>query len=120
MRTIAAAILLLVTTACGGARGPFPEAGDGPAAIASAERLIADAQRQGGDSLASEVLGSARTRLSAAREALQSGQDDRAALLGRQATADARFAMASIRRAKAMSERAAAQASLNALPGGTP
>ena len=112
-RALVAGLLLAGCASAGG--GIFPEAGEPTAAISGAERLIAEAQQAGADSLASEPLASARQHLQQARAA----SGDRAALLGRQAQADARFARAEADRRKAESARAQAEAALRALPGGT-
>ena len=120
MRNMRVFALALFSAGCASAGGGvFPEAGDGASAIANAERRIAEAQQAGGDSLAAEVLTSARQHVAAAKS-LQGRDDNRAAMHGRQAAADATYARALAARTAAERQRAAAAASLNALPrGGT-
>src|SRR5215204_2458527 len=60
MRNMRVFALALFSAGCASAGGVFPEAGDGASAIANAERQIAAAQQAGADSLAAEVLNSAR------------------------------------------------------------
>ena len=120
MRNMRVFALALFTAGCASAGGGiFPEAGDGAASIANAERLIAEAQQAGGDSLAAEAMTSARQHVATAKTQ-QGRDDDRAAMHGRQAAADAAYARAAANRAAAERQRAAAAASLSALPrGGT-
>ena len=55
MRNMRVFALALFTAGCASAGGGiFPEAGDGAASIANADRLIAEAQQAGADSLAAE------------------------------------------------------------------
>jgi hypothetical protein len=113
MRYLALAVAL---SACASASGVFPEAGDAQAAIGGAERMISEAQQAGADSLAAEAMTSARNNLAAARAA----GGNRAALLARQAQADARFARAEAERVRADRARTEAAAALRAItsPGG--
>ena len=110
------AVVALVGCASAGG-GLFPEAGDAPSAVAGAERMISEAQQAGADSLAGAAMTSARNNLAAARAA----NGNRAALLGRQAQADARYARALADKAKAERARTDAEAQLKAVqnPGGT-
>ena len=111
---MAAAVALAGCASAGG--GLFPEAGDAPAAIAGAERMLGEAQQAGADSLARDAMASARANLTAARAA----SGNRAALLGRQAQADARFARAEADRVRAERARMEAEQQLRAVqaPGG--
>jgi hypothetical protein len=72
----------------------------------------------GADSLASAEMASARRYLESARADAQSRNDGRAAVRARQAAADAIYARAVARRTTAERQRAAAEASLKALPQG--
>ena len=118
MRNMCVFALALLSAACASAGGGiFPEAGDGAAAIANAERMIAEAERVGADSLAAEALASARQHVAVAKTQ-QGRDDDRAAMHGRQAAADATYARALAARAAAERQQAAAAAALNALPRG--
>ena len=108
----------LALGACASA-GVFPNAGDPTAAIPNAERLITEALAAGAEQFAPEALASASQNLAAARAAQSGGHNDHAALKARQAAADAEYARAAADRAKAQQQREAAQAALNALPGGT-
>lgn len=104
--------------ACATGGGIFPTAGDPTAAVANAERLIAEAQQAGADSLAPDVMSSARQNFAAAQELMRRRSMDRAALKGREAAADATYAKASAQRAAAERERAAAKVALDAVSGG--
>jgi hypothetical protein len=119
MRNMRVFALALFSAGCASAGGVFPEAGDGASALANAERQIAAAQQAGADSLAAEVLNWARQHV-AVGKTMQGRDDDRAAMHGRQAVADATYARALAARTAAERQQAAAAASLNALPrGGT-
>jgi hypothetical protein len=111
---MAAVVALAGCASAGG--GLFPEAGDAPAAIAGAERMISEAQQAGADSLAGAEMTTARNSLAAARAA----SGNRAALLGRQAQADARYARALADKVKAERALNEASAQLKAVqtPGG--
>ena len=75
MRNMCVFALALLSAACASAGGGiFPEAGDGAAAIANAERMITEAERVGADSLAAEALASARQHVAVAKT--QQGRDD--------------------------------------------
>lgn len=115
MWCMAVAVTLAGCASAGGG-GIFPEAGDAPGAIGGAERLISEAQQAGADSLATEMITSARNNLASAKAA----SGNRAALLGRQAQADARLARAEADRVKAERARDEAARALTALqnPGG--
>ncbi len=117
-RLALAALAAAMWTGCatGGAASIFPEAGDADAAIANAEREIAGAQQAGADSLAGEILASARQNLTTARAHLQGRDRGRAALAAQQAAADALYARERARRIAAEREQAQAQAALQALP----
>ena len=113
----ALAAALWAGCATGGASSIFPEAGDPDAAIANAEREIASAQQAGADSLAGEIVASARQNLANARQHMQQrGTRPRAALAAQQATADALYARERARRIAAERQQAQAQAALQALP----
>ena len=105
--------------ACASGGGIFPTAGDPNASMANAERLIAEAQQAGADSLVPDVMASARQNFAAAQVIMKNRSTDRAALKGREAAADATYAKAAAMRVTAERERAAAQAALNAV-GGNP
>ena len=117
-RLALAALAAALWTGCatGGAASIFPEAGDPDAAIANAEREIAAAQQAGADSLAGEIMASARQNLTAARMQLQARDRGRAALSAQQAVADALYARERTRRLAAERQQAQAQAALQALP----
>jgi len=106
--------------ACASGGGIFPTAGDPVAAVSNAERLIAEAQQAGADSLAPDAMSSARQNFATAQVLMRQRSLDRAALKGREAAADATFAKAFAQRAAAERERAAAKAALDAVPGGNP
>jgi hypothetical protein len=79
---------------------------------------IGDAVAAGADSLAPEPLKMARQHLAAATTEEQAKHTDRAALLAREAVADASFARAEAERVAAEHARAAAAAQLNQLTSG--
>jgi len=106
--------------ACASGGGIFPTAGDPNASVANAERMIAEAQQAGADSLVPEVMSSARQNFATAQVLLRERSLDRAALKGREAAADATYARAAALRAAAERERRAAQAALDAAGGTNP
>ena len=116
---VSSALMAGAVGACASGGGIFPTAGDPNAAIANAERLIAEAQQAGADSLVPDVMASARQNFAAAQVLMKQRSTDRAALKGREAAADATYARAAALRATAERERAAAQAALAAV-GGNP
>jgi hypothetical protein len=119
MRLIRLCAVILVAGACASAGGgPLPEAGEPTAAMGRAEALIADAAREGADSLANEAITSARTNLAAAQKALGKNDINRAALKARAAEADATYAKAAAERAKADRTKGEAATALSALPPG--
>lgn len=109
---------VLAGCASAGAGSIFPEAGDPNAAIANAERQIADAVAAGADSLAPQPLAAARQNMEEAKTLLNDRKNEQAALEARAAAADAIFAREESRRLAAERQRAEALASLNALPPG--
>ncbi|HSJ65981.1 MAG TPA: hypothetical protein VK922_19010 [Gemmatimonadaceae bacterium] len=111
-------VAVLAGCASAGANSIFPEAGEPNAAIANAERRIAEAVSAGADSLAAEPLASARQNLADAKANLNERNAARAALEARAAAADATFAREESRRLTAERTRAEALASLNQLPPG--
>jgi hypothetical protein len=111
-------VAVLAGCASAGGSSIFPEAGDPNAAIANAERQIAQAEAAGADSLAAEALASARQNVADAKAMLNQGNEEQAALEGRAAAADAVFAREEARRLMAERQRAEALADLNALPPG--
>ena len=113
-RTLVAA--LGVTGAGCASTGGIPEAGDPGAAIAGAEALIQEAQRAGADSLAAEPLAMARQTLAAAKLARDDRDTHRAALLGREAQADATYAKEAAERARAQRARDDAATAMRQLP----
>jgi hypothetical protein len=110
------AALLLV--GCASAGGRVPESGDATQLIARAEQQIAQAQQAGAESLAAANLGAARQAVADARAQLQIGETGRAALLARQATADAIYAAELARAEQAKQREQEARAALQAPPGG--
>ncbi|HUF29394.1 MAG TPA: hypothetical protein VMM77_01935 [Gemmatimonadaceae bacterium] len=110
--------LVIVLAGCAGAgtSSIFPEAGDPNAAIANAERQIAEAVTAGADSLASQPLAEARQSVAEAKVLLSDRKQEPAALKGRAAAADAIYAREQARRIQAERTRSAALASLNQLP----
>jgi hypothetical protein len=116
---VSSALMAGAVGACASGGGIFPTAGDPNAAVANAERLIAEAQQAGADSLVPDAMASARQNFAAAQVLMRQRSLDRAALKGREAAADATYARAAALRATAERERAAAQAALNAV-GGNP
>jgi hypothetical protein len=111
-------VAVLAGCASAGANSIFPESGDPNAAIANAERQIAEAVTAGADSLAAQPIASARQNLADAKSLANDGKGDHAALEARAAVADAIFARAEARRIAAERTRAEALASLNQLPPG--
>jgi hypothetical protein len=109
-------VIVLAGCASAGANSIFPEAGDPNAAIANAERLIADAVTAGADSLASQPLAEARQNVAAAKAMLSDNKDEPAALKARAAAADATYAREQARRTTAERTRSEALASLQQLP----
>ena len=110
--------VVLAGCASAGASSIFPEAGDPNAAIANAERQIAEAVAAGADSLAPQPLAAARQNMEEAKTLLNDRKSSQAALEGRAAAADAIFAREESRRIAAERQRAEALASLNELPPG--
>jgi hypothetical protein len=122
MRNTRVFALALFATGCASAGGPFPkQTGDSRTEIATAERLIAQAQQAGADSLAPEPLVLARQQLASAQADQIANQPDRAAFKGRLAAADAMYARAAAERVRAERVRAAEQAALqDSTRGGNP
>ena len=118
MRHLYACALGLAAAACASGGGIIPETGEPSSALTRAEAAIADARREGADSLANEALVSAGQKFAAARTALDKSDRNRAALLAREAEADAVFAKAAAERAKADRAKADAAAALAQLPPG--
>ncbi|MFN2400715.1 MAG: hypothetical protein ABR543_19080 [Gemmatimonadaceae bacterium] len=114
VRAIGAAMIMAGCASGGGSI--FPEAGEPNAAIANAQRLIAEAQQAGADSLAREALATAQQNVAAAQTELRNNNNDRAALKAREAAADATFAREQARRVLADREQARARGALDALP----
>lgn len=101
--------------ACASAGG-FPKGSDPAAAIRLAERLIADAQAAGADSLASAQLADARRHLGLAQGEQVARKSDRATLHARSAQADARYAKSVALQKAAERSQTEAQSALQALP----
>jgi hypothetical protein len=114
MATLIGAVLLAAGCASGGGR--LPEISDPNAAMANADRAIADALRSNAESLAPGPLGSARQNLADARAQFQIGNRERAALLARIAVADAILAKEQARRAAAEQARDEVRAELERMP----
>ena len=96
--------------------GGFPKGSDAALAIQQAERLIAEAQAAGADSLASAQLADARRHLGLAQGEQVARKSDRAALHARSAQADARYAKSVAMQKAAERFQADAQSALQALP----
>ena len=121
MKSLRFTALLLVAGGCasfGGGGGLIPESGDPAAVLTRAEAMIADARQAGADSLANEALVAAGQKFAAARTALDKNDRNRAALLAREAEAEAIFAKATAERTKADRAKTEASAALAALPPG--
>src|SRR5919202_4232036 len=74
--------------------GAFPSLGNPGASIAAAQDRIFEAKTAGADSLAPAPLDSAQHNIEMAQRDQRNGEPDRAALLARQAFADATYAKA--------------------------
>jgi hypothetical protein len=109
-------VIVLAGCASAGANSIFPEAGDPNAAIANAERQIAEAVTAGADSLAAQPLADARQNVADAKALLNNRQQEQAALEARAAAADAIFAREEAKRLTAERSRSEALASLQQLP----
>jgi hypothetical protein len=82
---------------------------------------MAEAQAAGADTLATDIMVSAKAHWQLAQNALANHDNNRAALNARLAEADARYARVQAERVKAERDRDRAKAALAALPtGGTP
>jgi hypothetical protein len=114
--TLGAALLLAGCASAGGGR--VPESGDPSQLIARAEQQIAQAQQAGAEALAASTLGTARQAVADARAQLQIGERGRAALLARQASADAIYAQELARKAEAERKETEARNAVEALPPG--
>lgn len=101
--------------ACASAGG-FPKSPDATPAIQQAERLIAEAQAAGADSLAAAQIAEARRHLGLAQGEQVARKTDRAALHARSAQADARYARSVALQKAAERSQAEAQSALQALP----
>ena len=111
---IATAITLAGCAAAGGFPKTLPMEADNTIALAT--QAIADAQTAGADSLANDMLVSARAHLDEAQKNLTSRKPDQAALHAREALADARLARVNAMRMAADRSQTAAQSALQALP----
>jgi hypothetical protein len=111
------AALGLVLGACASGNRAFPAATEPtPHALGRATAAIVDAVNAGADTLAPEPLRVARQRLIVATTEEQAKHAERAALLAREAIADAGYAKAQAERIAAEHARAAAAALLRDVP----
>jgi hypothetical protein len=117
MRHTGVIVAALLFMACGRG-GAFTNDVNTTPTIAEAERLITDAQQAGADSLATEVITTARLALESARAFEQGGRRNRAQVEALRAQAEARYARAVAERVLAEREQLRARDALAALPPG--